>query len=178
MSSPLVHPPRPLTSALALGGRPALRCTGGGFSPVSRGKARGSFPVSSCRGHSLVAGGRPNLSPFPPPKPCTTRRHLRKLLEVSIKSTLVPRLRSVCVPNVPHLQQLMSQSKKLQRKALIGGAWSGQQVAITTDNSRCWRENKQPVMAVGGGLTASCRQTCLSSPTLELSRASRACFLS
>ena len=44
-----------LTSALVLGSRPALRCTSGGFSPVSRGKARGNFPVSSCRGHSLAS---------------------------------------------------------------------------------------------------------------------------
>lgn len=44
-----------LTSALVLGARPALRCTTGGFSPVSRGKARGNFPVSSCRGHSLAS---------------------------------------------------------------------------------------------------------------------------
>lgn len=43
-----------LTSALVLGARPALRCTTGGFSPVSRGKARDNFPVSSCRGHSLA----------------------------------------------------------------------------------------------------------------------------
>lgn len=108
LSYPLLHTPCPLTSALALGVRPALRCTGGGFSPVSRGKARGSFPVSSCRGHSLVTDGRPNSSTLSPPKHCTTRRHLRKLLELSIKSTLVPRLRSLCVPNVLQLEQFMS----------------------------------------------------------------------
>lgn len=43
-----------LTSALLLGARPGLRCTTGGFSPVSNGKARDNFPVSSCKGHSLV----------------------------------------------------------------------------------------------------------------------------
>lgn len=75
----VLHMPHPLTSALALGVRPALRCTGGGFSPVSRGKARGSFPVSSCRGHSLVAGGRPNPSSLSSPKCCATRRPLKEI---------------------------------------------------------------------------------------------------
>ena len=42
-----------LTSALVLGPRPTLRCTSGGFSPVSRGKVHGNFPVSSYKGHSL-----------------------------------------------------------------------------------------------------------------------------
>lgn len=43
-----------LTSAVVQEPKPTLRRTTGGFSPLSRGKACGSFPVSSCGGHSLT----------------------------------------------------------------------------------------------------------------------------
>lgn len=57
---------------------------------------------------------------LPPPPPVVQALRntapLKKLLELSIKSTLVSRLRSVCVPNVPHLSQFMSWSGNYSRR--------------------------------------------------------------